>query len=233
MGYLIALFLLILLSVVLLFLMKKFTNRRLTNFLFVLTIFFSYVALVIHVYRQVGANDWNFRNTLPTANVSPFMFCILPLALLPGRIGRTLKTLVSLLTVGMFLSPTFSCIYYASIHYKFHASFLLDFYAHFALCLWGIYLVRSGQVTPTVKESLIGGSIIVAVALVMMALSAIFDVSYFGLSLRGKHNIYNQVLTSSSALSALLYFVGLIGVLVLGFLVAKIWERRKIPDASR
>ena len=51
----------------------------------------------------------------------------------------------------------------------------------------------------------------------MLVLNVAFDKAFFGLSLNGKHNIYNVVLTDSSYLSAALYFIGLCGVLLMGY----------------
>ena len=223
MAYIIALLLMIAGCGLVVFLMKYFTNTKLTNLVFVLATFLCYLALVLSIYRKVGANDWNFRNTLPVANVSPFMFCTVPLALvLPERVRQWFRRLITLLSVGMFFAPVFSCIYFASIHYAFHPFFLLDYFAHFSLFLWGIYLVRSEQVTLCVREDVIGGSIIVAVALIMLILNVILDTAFFGLSLNGKHNIYNMVLVPYSALSAVIYFFGLIGVLFIGYFFRKI-----------
>lgn len=121
----------------------------------------------------------------------------------------------------MILSPTLSCIRCFVISYKFHASFLLDYASHLALALWGVYLVQSGQVEWKSKDCLIGGSIIVLVAITMMILNILFDFSFFGLSLSGKHNIYNVVLVENSYLSALIYFSGLIAILFAGFFFEK------------
>ena len=233
MLFVISLVLFIVCCVVVLFLMKKFTNVMVTNLIFVLSIFLCYVALVVKIYRSVGAHDWNFYNALPTANVSPFMFCTSPLGLiLPKKAKQPYLTLVSLLSVGMFLAPVLSCVYFVSIKYGFFTSILLDYFAHFTLFLWGIYLVRSGQVDLSVKKAVAGGSVIVCVALVMMVLNLIFDTSFFGLSLRGKHNIYNMVLTPYSALSVVIYFVGLVGVLTLGYFFQQLWTKPNPPRQS-
>ena len=99
---------------------------------------------------------------------------------------------------------------------------MLDYVAHFALSLYGVYLVRTSQVKLTVKASVMSGSIILGAAFLMMILNVIFDTAFFGLSLNGKHNIYNNVLFKSSYLSAFVYFLGLIMVLVLGYLYMKL-----------
>ena len=78
-------------------------------------------------------------------------------------------------------------------------------------------MLRSEQVELNVKNALISSSVIIGVASVMMSLNVIFDKAFFGLSLNGKHSIYNNVLTDNSYLSALLYFTGLCGVLLMGY----------------
>ena len=216
--------------------MPKFTNAKWTNFVFFLIIFLSYLGLVLKVYFDVGASDWNFQNTLPTANVSPFMFCTTPIYfILPKKAKEYYLLLISLLSVGMFLSGTLGCVYYASINYKFHPHFLLDFSAHFAMFLWGIYIIKSNQAELKLKKCLISGSIIFGVAIIMLILNAIFDTTFFGLNLNGKHNIYNNVLVSNSYLSALIYFSGLMAVLLLGFLFNKLLnlKRRQNPIDSQ
>jgi hypothetical protein len=181
------------------------------------------------VYSEVGFYDWNFQNTLPVANVSPFMFSITPLVLvLSGRAKKLLLLLISLLSVGMFLSTVFSMTYNAVIDYKFHWHFMLDFVAHFALSLFGIYIVRSGQVDFTLKNCLKSGSLILGSATLMLVLNIIFDTSFFGLNLNGKHNIYNNVIVEDSYLSALLYYCGLIFVLLLGSILCRKCKNYKI-----
>ena len=204
-------------------LMKHFKNQLITNIVFCSIILICYVFVVLIAYLQNGVHDWNFTNTLPVANVSPFMFTISPLFfVLPKKIRKYLATLISLLVVGMILSPVFSCIYNFSISYKFHPSFLLNYISHIALALWGVYFIQSNQCDLKIVNCLIGGVIIVAVAIVMMILNVIFDQSFFGLSLNGKHNIYNIVLVKNSHLSALIYFAGLITVLVASYFFEKL-----------
>ena len=223
MGYIIFLCALALLYAVAICLMRFIKNRSAANFAFCALVFLPYIALVIIVYRSVGAHDWNFTNTLPVANVSPFMFAITPLALiLRGSAREYFCRLISLLSLGMLCSVAISCAYFASIDYKFHFHFVLDYVAHANLSLFGVFLVKSGQVDLKPKKCAISSSIIFASAAVMLVLNLVFDTAFFGLSLRGKHNIYNTVLTESSYLSALLYFSGLALVLCAGYAFLKL-----------
>ena len=226
--YILALVVFAAIYVAVIFLMRFMRNTTLTNAIFVLAVVIPYIALVVTVYRDAGFYDWNFQNVLPVANVSPFMFTCVPLALLlPKRVRKHFLLLISLLSVGMLLSGVFGCIYNAARNYKFHLHFTYDYAAHFALSLFGVYLVKSRQVTLSIKNALISSSLIFGTAAVMTVLNVIFDTSFFGLSLNGKHNIYAVVLTESSYLSALLYFLGLGVVLTLGYLYCRIFSSKK------
>ena len=231
MLYIISMFLLIIFYILAIYCMKYMKSTKLWNTIFTVSIFVFYLIVVLKVYSSVGFNDWNFKNTLPVANVSPFMFTLTVLLhLLPLKIKKHIYLLISLLSIGMLLSALLGCVYNASINYRFHLHFLSDYMAHVMISLWGVYLVRSKQVAPTVKNSLISGSIIIGVAIVMMILNVAFDTSFFGLSLNGKHNIYNNVLTDNSYLSAILYFFGLAAVLTMGFFYSRLLAKEKTDN---
>ncbi len=204
--------------------MKHFVKfYKVINIIVVISIFLIQIVCTLRCYLSVGPYDWNFLGCLPTGNVSPFMFTFVILLLfLPKRANEYFKTLITLLSVGMFLSPTLSCIYNAYRNYAFHWYLALDYIAHYLLFLFGIYIVKTNQVELNVKNAIKGGSIIIVVAIIMVILNAIFDTSFFGLSLNGKHNIYSMVLTSNSYLSACIYFFGLIAEMVLSFGLVKL-----------
>ena len=132
-----------------------------------------------------------------------------------------------MMTIGMFLSTAFGCLGNAVRNYRFHPHFLLDYMAHVVLAAYGVYLIRSKTAKFSVKNCLVSGSLIYGVAFVMLILNVIFDKAFFGLSLNGKHNIYNMVLVDSSYLSALIYFVGLGAVLALGALLCGFLSRER------
>lgn len=216
--YLITIFVFLVIYVVVFIIMKRFTNKAITNLIFFLLVLPLYFVHLILIYLDVGPHDWNFINALPTGNISPFMFFIVPLFFfLPPKVRKYFGSAISLLSLGMLLAPIISCIRYFVVDYQYHFKFLLDFIPHIALSLWGVYLVQSEQTSLNVKENLIGGALIVGVVITMLIINVIFDTSFFGLSLRGKHNIYNVVLVKNSFLSALIYFTGLGVVLVGGY----------------
>lgn len=228
MYYIIALVVLIVLYGLGIYFMKYLNNTKMVNIIVVSTIFITYIIFVLRSYFHNGWSDWNFQNTLPVANVSPFMFGTLFLYfIIPKKVKKYYLLLIALLSVGMFLSPTFGCIYNASISYKFHIHFLMDYISHFLLSWWGVYVVRSNQVELRKKDCAISGAIIVCVAIIMLILNIIFDTAFFGLSLNGKHNIYNMVLVGNSYLSAVLYLSGLCVVLLCGYCYQRVLK--KIP----
>lgn len=229
MAYIFTLIFFILVYICIICLMKYMKNTKIYNIIFASVVFGLYAILVFKIYKDVGFNDWNFQNALPTANISPFMFFSIPLSLLlPKKIKKYYLILISLLSVGMFLSPSLGCIYNAVIKYKFHFHFLLDYVAHFALSLWGIYLIKSNQISLTKKASIISASILVGVVTLMLIVNVILDTAFFGLSLNGKHNIYNNVIVSNSYLSAVIYYLGVVVVLFTGFLFQNIINKKTL-----
>ena len=229
MSYPLFLFAIICIYVALVVSMRLWKNPRVVDLIFVALIFLPYVTEMLIIYSDVGFDDWNLRNVLPTANVSPFMFSITPIALLlPEKARKHLLLLFSLLSVGMLLSAAVNCIYNTVIGYRFHFHFALDYISHVALSLWGVYAVRCGRVKLLPKSCFISGGLILGVAIVMLILNVIFDTSFFGLSLNGKHNIYNVVVTDVSIISVIIYFAGLIGVLFMGFFYNKLLEKYKL-----
>ena len=98
MSYLVTLLIMLVLYGGVVYLMKYFKNQRLTNLIFIALTFIPYITMCIIVYKDVGFYDWNYQNTLPVANVSPFTFTVVPLiALLPKKVKKHCYLLLSLL----------------------------------------------------------------------------------------------------------------------------------------
>ncbi len=208
--------------------MGRIKNTKVANFIFFAVTFLFYILYLLKLANDVGIHNYYFYESLATANISPFMFTIMPLIYFSkGKLQKHLYLLVSLLSVGMLLSPVLNAVSYAIKGTTFGIIFACDFIAHLSLSLWGVYLVKSGQVKLTKKDSLISSMIIIGVCDVMMVLNLIFDTSFFGLSLTGKHHIYYNVIVDNSHLSAMIYFIGLCGVLVLGYLYCKCFVKRQ------
>lgn len=203
-------------------------NQKWINVLFPILVFLPYLYGVIYMYIDVGVKDWNFLNTLPTANVSPFMYCLSLLTIvLPKKAKEYVFTLIALLSLGVFCAGMLTCVFNAMRDYAFHWTIALDSFAHVALSLFGIYLVKSGQASIEMKHSVFSGLIIVGVAVVMLVLNLIFHTSFFGLNLYGNHNIYNMVLFANGYVSAVMYFVGLGCILTAGYFYQKLLQRKQ------
>lgn len=201
----------------------KIKRQRLFTALFPFVVLILYGACVLKIGLNAGIRDWNFHNALPTANVSPFTYCLTAVIILFPKKARTyLYALVAMLSLGLLGSGMINCIFNIARSYKFHWEMGLDSLLHGAVSFFGVYLLRSGQTKLDTKTCIIGGGIIYGVAVCMLILNVIFHTAFFGLSLYGKHNIYNVVLCESGYLSALLYFLGLGVVLVLGTLFQKV-----------
>ena len=232
MSYIALMICLLFIYIATIFAMKYMKNVKLWNFVFGCIVFGCYISLMITIFKHTGFNDWNFKNTLPTANISPFMFSLMPIILIiPKSIKKHFYLLIALLSVGMFLSTIFNCCYFANIGYKFHWHFMLDYISHFALSAWGIYLIASNQIQLKKKSCLISACIIFAFITTMLILNVIFDTAFCGLSLNGKHNIYNYVFVKNSYLSALIYYFGVVIVLLLGY-VLQLFVQRKTKKSQ-
>ena len=202
--------------------------KNVVNILFVIAIFASYFYVVRYMYYDVGPEDWNFKNTLPTANVSPFMFCLTPIILvMPKAIRKYLMILVVLLSLGMVVAGLGGALGFVARNYKFHWHITMDCFAHILLSLWGVYLLKSGQVELTPKKAIRAGAIIVSVALVMLVLNLIYHKAFFGLSLYGEHNIYNIRFFENGVVSAIAYFLGLCFVLCAGYFYQKVLNLKR------
>ncbi|MBP5404350.1 MAG: hypothetical protein J6Y74_00115 [Clostridia bacterium] len=196
--------------------------RKFSDVDFPFGIFVLYFIELVLLLVEAGVEHWNDLTLLPLGNIGPFMFFTLPfLFLLPKRIRKYYLTLVVLLSPAMLIYGLFDGILLVISGRQAYATYVIDIFAHTLFAVYGVYLVRSGQVDFEVKRSLISGSIILAVALLMLVLNAIFRTSFFGLSLYGEHNIYGIILLKSAALSVILYFLIVSVALVVGYFFGK------------
>lgn len=223
MWYLISLIILFFIYAIGIIFIKQINRNKIIDILIPILIFTLYLVCVLYLYNTAGISDWNFLNALPTANVSPFMFCsVIIIILLPENIKKYGYTLISFLSLGMFCAGAIALIFNAIRDYNFYWNFVLDSVIHVLLSLYGIYLAKTVQIFKTKNKQVISCFVIIFVALTMLILNLIFKTSFFGLSLNGGHNIYNVVLCNSSILSAIIYFVGLSIVLFSGYIFQKI-----------
>ena len=226
MAYIFIILTLLALYIATIFIMGRMKNTKIVNLIFFITIFSLYVMYVLQVLLIQGHKSIYFHGVLASANVSPFMFSTLPIVYFSrGRVQTYLYGLIALLSVGMMLSPILNAVTYALNDIPFQILAVWDYIAHLGLSLWGIYLVRSNQVKIELKSSIFSALIILSVALFMLVHNLIFDTTFFGLSLNGKHNIYGNVLTENSFLSAGIYFSGLCAILVAGYFYSRSFKK--------
>ena len=226
MYYLIALAVFALLALILSYVLGRVRNTKVMNIIFAFAIFLSYIAFVVIVYIKVGLKDKAFTNTLPTANISPLAFFISPLCVFaPKSIKKHFLLLFSLLSIVMILLPVYNCVYNYLTNHEFVPYLLLNYFSHLVMLLWGIYIIRSKQVKLNLKSFSSSLSTILCILILFTSLNSIFDTSFFGLSLNGKHNIYGYVLVDNSYLSLSIYVVGLVTLLLIGYVFCKLIEK--------
>lgn len=215
-----------------LFWIRRIKNPERWNLPFCAVIFVLYAIDLIEIYKSVGFYDWNFTNSLPTANVSPFTFTCVGLSFLfPKKIRYRFLTLISMLSVGMFIAGVLECVNSVFEERAFNRVIATDSTIHLIISLYGVFLIAHKQVSVDTKNVLVSGIMLVCVALCMLILNVIFRTSFFGLSVYGEHNIYGVVFSKSGTWSALLYFTGLCAVLLLGSFCQKTVARKaeRIP----
>ena len=209
--------------------LSSILNKRptLNNAIFLLISFSCYIAVVVISLVKNGVHDWNFQNTLPTANVSPLIFATLPIYFILTKKAKDFYLrLISLLSVGMIISPVLSIAFNIYRGYSFFFQFLFDYVAHISLAMWGVYIIKSNQVKINFNKSMLCIAFMFAVALTMLILNLIFKTTFFGLNLYGNHNIYNMRIVENSYVSCLLYFVGLFLVMLIGHLYLKLLNKK-------
>ena len=216
-GYIISLAILNLIFIVFYFLIFKFSVKLRLNHVFILCIFTLYcITLLIQLLSQ-GSNSKAFIDTVPTSNISPFVFCTLPLCLFK-RLRNFIFPMIVFLSVGIILSVEISHYRFINENLEYNIALSLDGLNHMLYALFGVYLVVSNQVQLSLKSFIYGCISILTIVATMILLNLIFHTSFFGLNLYGNHSIYDIVITTSSVLSSLIYVLGLIIFLFLGLL---------------
>ncbi len=202
-------------------------KSKFVNSVFSMTIFLLYLFCLVSIYLDVGFYDWNFQNALPTGNMSPFMYTLVFISLvLPQNIKKYVFSLVGLLSFPMLCAGLISCIGYIIRDYTFHLTIFLDAFIHVLLSIFGVYLAKSKQIDfKNNKVLIISGGLILLVANIMIIVNLIFKTAFFGLSMYGDHYIYNLVLVESSIFNAIIYILGAVIVLFIGYFYQKILNK--------
>lgn len=190
-------------------------------------IILPYVAIIIYQYKHCGPDDWNFKNTLPLANMSPLMFTLSLVALLPiKKIKNVIHPLYCLLYVGMVGSALASCIFFAvnASHCNFYVA--MNSVSHVAIALYAIYLLVTKQVVFDKKTLIRSISVIYGIVVIVIVLNLIFKTDFFGLTFTEKYNIYGTQIIKNPYLSAVVYFVCLNIVIFSSYFLSKLIDKK-------
>lgn len=202
----------------------KKLDTKLSNIIFSFIIFIPYIVLLYFAYKMSKQYNINaFVYSLPISNISPLMFTLTIVALIDIKIlKKSIYNLYAYLIIGMGLAALLSDIgsLVQGIPYNIYRT--MDSISHVSMSLFGIYLVLSNQIEINKKSFIKAVITIYSIVLTIIIINLIFDTSFFGLSLRGKHNIYQLVLTSNSFISLLIYITGLFGVLIVSYFIQKL-----------
>lgn len=225
--YLLAVLFIIYLTIwlVIIFKYKTKLNAKVFNLVFSLIIAISYIALLIYNTQALDIFPAVFDKTLPTGNISPFMFSLVLITIfLPTKLKDIIYTLIVLLSVGMFGAGLNEL--YSSLSFPlFSLFFPLDILSHFTLFLFGIYLVVSKQVDLNKKNVIKAIILIYSVIFIMIILNAIFKTCFFGLSFDDTHNIYDMTFIKNEYLNILVYIILVFIVLMGGYILNRIIKR--------
>ncbi|MGI6377925.1 MAG: hypothetical protein ACOX0I_02525 [Bacilli bacterium] len=200
---------------------------KVTTILMTLLIFIPYVFSLINYYCNYdGVTGWHFKYTLPTANISPFMFFMVFVVLfLPKIIQKHFYLLMALFSFVMVVAGIGSPVYYAFFYHYYYSFISIEWITHLTMAFFGIYLLLTKKIEVTVKNCVKASMIIYVTVAIMMILNIILGTAFFGLAFNGKHNIYTLIVISNPYLSALVYVIGLTCFLIIGYWFLKFIKR--------
>ncbi|MBN3490114.1 hypothetical protein JV173_01165 [Acholeplasma equirhinis] len=189
--------------------------------------------------KLIENNTAWLRLLIPFGNYSPFTFTIITILIfLPSKFQKPVNYFLALMSFPMFGA---TCV--NSINYVIHAgeylytSMSFDQIGHTLVSLYGYYLIISKEVKFTKIKTLFTFIFIMSVPLVMATLNFIYDTSYFGLNLNGRHNIYNRVVTDNSYINLGIYWFGLLGLITVSYLIilfiqSKVYKKEGLINGS-
>ena len=190
-------------------------------------ILFAIIAFcyLLNIAEKSICNEMNpsyINSILPFGNYSPLIFtCSTILIFIPEKWCAWFKYFIGIMWLPMIAASLYNSIGYTWLQGPYsYTCITFDCFAHGLIGLYGFYVLYNKVIVYDKKKLIILLSCIIVVPVIMLILNAIFDTSFFGLNLNGKHNIYNVVLTDNSYISALIYFLGLAALLTISTLVS-------------
>ena len=206
---------------------KKISINVIQKRLLFLFIGICYALNILEKIITKSPTEKHVNMCIPLGNYSPFIFtlCII-VAFLPNRWSKWFDYFIGLMWLPMILASLYNSVGYVFNQGDFSYTCLIyDGLAHGLIGLYGFYLIKNQFISYTKKALTITIISILLVPIIMLILNLIFNTSFFGLNLNGKHNIYGLVLTDNSLLSALLYMLGLSALLSLNVFVTLTMQR--------
>ncbi|GEM_PF-3080081 len=193
-----------------------------------------YVLNLLEKVVKDGVNSRWFYLIHPLANLSPFLFTLSFLAIfMPERIKQAFRAVCGIMCPAMILAGIYNTVTRIFAFQPWlYTCIIFDNFGHILFGLYGFIILQNRVVVYTRKTKIAACGFVFGTALTVLLINAVFKTSFFGLHLYGEHNIYNLVLTKSSALSALLYFAGLCGLLALGCHVSDVVQKRLPKQAE-
>lgn len=227
--YYIVILLTILLFIFGLCLLKKLPKKSLKVEKYIIIVsFVSYIFEIFKIGLVMGFEKEAFFYALPLGNVSPFVFTLAFISLfLPEKIRKNFRPILIILTFGFIVAGFGLTLINLVTNQPYVPSSIFDVIPHILLALLGFYYCESYNEEYSLKHYVFAGIFLVLVALLMLGLNAIFNTSFFGLNPYGNHNIYFHKPIQNCLLSNIIYFIGLMLAIMIGYLFQKLIHIKK------
>lgn len=167
---------------------------------------------------------WLDEGWMTLENISPLCCTLVPLTLvLSDKVRQYVYDFIAFLSVGLFAAMLISPEFAYFFNYDIEANFLYASEAacHLVCCLFGVYLVLSGQVKPEFKSWV--RSLVCCFSIVGFGvfLNFVFHKTHFGMNPYGESTIYMLDIFDTHWQTLLAYSMGVILVLTVGMQVMR------------
>lgn len=207
---------------------KKVTVNSTQQRILFLFIGFCYILNILDKIMGSQINMKHLNAVIPFGNYSPLIFTVCTiLAFVPDKWTRWFKYFMGIMWLPMLIASLYNSISFIFTQGEYsYTCMIFDCISHGLIGLYGFSLLYNKVIVYDKKKLIWLLSCIMIVPIIMLILNAIFDTTFFGLNLNGKHNIYNVVITDNSYLSATLYLLGLAMLLAISTFVSLKIQRR-------
>ena len=205
-----------------LFLMCFFREKlktRLINVLFIVGCAVCFFCWNYAAYER----GWLEEGFMTLENISPYICTVI---LLTPFMAKWVKDFaycaIAFLGFGMFLALFISpgAEYFSNFHYTASFMNISEATCHLVMALYGFYLVLAGKVKLDLKS--IGKACVFIYASIAFGvfLNWCFHLGNFGMDMYGNYSIYFLDIFGSFRATFIAYLFGVLGTILLGFLVA-------------